>query len=169
MPQEIDVRPAERQDLPRVQAIHQHYVSLGSATLEEEPRPAQAWQALLDRLAEGSLPFLVTAADDTVTGFIYAAPMHPGPAHRHVAQVSVYLAPDAVGRGVGSRLMSRFLQEARAAGLREIIALVNDMGSESTVRFLKRHGYTEAGRLRGMGMKDGQAIDTLLLQRSLGH
>ncbi|MFK4105661.1 GNAT family N-acetyltransferase [Streptomyces sp. NPDC019531] len=166
-PTSIEIRPAEREDLPRAQEIHRHYVVAGYATLEEEPLPLEAWHALHGRLTGARLPFLVAAADGAVVGFVYATPVHPGPAHRHVVQVSLYLAPDTIRKGVGSLLLCRLLDEVRTVGVREAVGLINDVDSEPTVAFFRSHGFTQVGRLQGVGLKHGRTVDTILMQRSL--
>ncbi len=59
------------------------------------------------------------------------------------------------------------LDAARAAGARQVIAVVADGGDESSVRLHRAFGFVEAGRLRSVGFKHGRWLDTLLLQADL--
>ncbi len=50
----------------------------------------------------------------------------PRPAYRHTVEDSIYVAPDAVGCGVGGRLLDELLTECTRAGVREVIAVIVD-------------------------------------------
>ena len=80
---------------------------------------------------------------------------------------SVYVAPSALGQGCGTELMDELLVACRAAGLREVIAVIADTGDPASVELHRRFGFTDAGRLVRVGVKHGRRVDTLLLQRSL--
>lgn len=80
---------------------------------------------------------------------------------------SVYVAPSALGQGCGTELMDELLVACRAAGLREVIAVIADTGDPASVELHRRFGFTDAGRLVGVGFKHDRWVDTLLMQRSL--
>jgi L-amino acid N-acyltransferase YncA len=100
------VRPAERADLKAVSDIYAHYVHHSVATFDSAPRPAADWQRLLDDLAAHGLPFLVAEVSGSVAGFAYAAPWRTKPAYRYTVENTIYLAPEATGRGLGAALLA---------------------------------------------------------------
>ncbi|UCM91438.1 GNAT family N-acetyltransferase [Streptomyces marincola] len=158
------VRPARTGDLPAVAGIHRHYVLHSVATFEEEPHSVARWRARYDELSRLGLPFLVADADGGVAGYACAGPWRPKPAYRHTAEVSVYLAPGRTGRGLGTALLGRLVEDCAAAGLHSLVAVIAEPGGDASVALHRRLGFTPAGRLAEVGYKHGRLLDTALMQ-----
>ncbi|MFD5202420.1 GNAT family N-acetyltransferase [Streptomyces sp. NPDC058375] len=163
------IRPAAPADLDAVAEIYTYYVRHTVITFEETPPPAAAWHQRLDDLAARSLPFLVAALSGEVVGYAYAAPWRPKPAYRHTVENSIYLAPDRTGRGLGGALLEALLTACAGAHVRQMIAVIADTGTDASVALHRRYGFTDAGRLAAVGYKHDRWIDTVLMQRTLGH
>ncbi|QLH22787.1 GNAT family N-acetyltransferase [Streptomyces sp. Rer75] len=166
------IRPAGHADLKAVADIYTHYVRHSVITFDETPRSAADWEQLLGDLTVRGLPFLVAELSGDVVGFAYAAPWRPKPAYRYTVEDTIYLAPDATGRGLGSALLSRLIADAERAGKRTMIAVIADTGgdgtgSDASTALHRRFGFTDAGRLTAVGRKHGRWVDTALLQRPL--
>jgi phosphinothricin acetyltransferase len=80
---------------------------------------------------------------------------------------SVYVAPWASRRGLGTALLGALLSACSAAQVREVIAVIADTGDPASAELHRRHSFVEAGRLTGVGFKHGRRLDTLLFQCSL--
>ena len=89
------------------------------------------------------------------------------PAYRHTVEDSVYVAPHAVGRGVGGRLLDALLDECARSGIREVVAVIVDADGAASLALHRNRGFVDAGRLTAVGFKHGRWLDTVLLQRSL--
>ncbi|MCD7439701.1 GNAT family N-acetyltransferase [Streptomyces lincolnensis] len=162
------IRPATPCDLKAVAEIFTHYVLHTVATFEETPPTVADWERRLDELTGRGLPFLVAESEGAVAGFAYAAPWRPKPAYRYTVEDTIYLAPDATGRGLGAALLGTLVTESARAGMRRMIAVVADTGSDASLALHRRFGFTDAGHLVEVGHKHGRWIDTHLLQRDLG-
>ncbi|UNZ21931.1 N-acetyltransferase [Streptomyces sp. 891-h] len=113
------------------------------------------------------MPFLVAELNGEVAGYAYAAPWRPKPAYRYTVEDSVYLVPDVTGRGLGSALLGAVLTQCAQAGMRQMVAVIADTGSDASTALHKRFGFTHAGRLTAVGHKQGRWVDTVLMQRNL--
>lgn len=164
---QVAVRPATPSDLKAVAGIYAHYVRHSVATFEEIPPTAAHWEGRLDDLAERQLPFLVAESDGTVLGFAHASPWRPKPAYRNTVEDTIYLAPDATGRGLGTLLLEAVVAESARVGMRQMIAVIADTGSDASRELHRRFGFTDAGHLVEVGHKHGRWIDTFLMQRPL--
>ena len=164
------VRAAVPADAEQVAAIFAHYVATSLATFEEVAPTASDWRRRLDDLTRRSLPFLVadTVGGGSVCGFAYASPWRPKPAYRYTVEDTVYLSPGHTGRGIGSALLGALLAGCASAGARQVIAVIADTGSDASAALHRRFGFTQAGRLSGVGRKHGRWIDTVLMQKDLG-
>lgn len=163
----MPTRTATAEDLPAVAEIYAHYVLTSVATFELEPPDDAEWRRRFEAIVGAGLPFLVTERDGVVAGYAYCAPWKTRPAYAGTVEDSVYVSPSAVGRGCGTELMRELLDACRAAGLREVIAVIADTGDPASIELHRRFGFTDAGRLVRVGVKHGRRVDTLLLQRSL--
>lgn len=163
----MQVRAAVPADMARVAAIYAHYVATSVATFEEDPPPPDYWHNRLAELTERNLPFLVAEDASEILGYSFASPWRPRPAYRFTAEDSVYVAPGQGGRGVGSALLKPLLDQCATAGVRRVIAVIADTGSDASRALHSRFGFTEAGVLNQVGYKHGRWLDTLLMQRQL--
>src|SRR4051794_31290281 len=124
------VRPATPDDMDAVAAIFSHYVTTSVCTFEEQPPTRTDWLRRLDDLTGQGLPLLVAVVDGQVVGYGYATPWRLKPAYRFTAEDSVYLAPGWTGRGLGSALLRTVLDACARAGVRQVIAVIADTGSD---------------------------------------
>jgi len=161
------IRPATPDDAAAIAAIYAHYVEHTVATFDLTAPDAAWWTAKLADLTAAGWPFLVAEDADELAGFAYVAPWRVKPAYQQTVEDTIYLAPGRTGRGIGRALMSALLDRARAAGARQVIAVVADGGDPSSVRLHGAFGFVAVGRLRAVGFKHGRRLDTLLLQADL--
>jgi L-amino acid N-acyltransferase YncA len=163
----VAIYPATPADLERVAGIFAHYVRNTVVTFETAPPAVADWHRRLDDLAGLGLPFLVARAGGEVAGYAYAGPWRRQPAYRHTAEDSVYLAPGRTGQGLGRALLGPLLARCADAGVRQVVAVIADAGSEASIALHRSFGFVDAGRLSGVGHKHGAWIDTVLMQRNL--
>ena len=151
------IRPVSAVDAPRIAAIYNHYVRESVVTFEEEP-VAEAEMAR--RIAETSAqyPYLVTEADGVVAGYACASSWKRRSAYRFAAESTIYLAPDAQGRGLGRPLYVALLAAMKARGLHCAIGGIALPNPES-IRLHEKLGFTPIGRFREVGWKFNRRID----------
>lgn len=114
--------------------------------------------------------FAWLAAEDQgrVLGYAYANLFHKRPAYRFSVEDSIYLAPDAIGRGIGKRLLTTLLARCEARGCRQMIAVIGDSANTASIGLHAALGFRFAGLLRATGWKHGRWVDTVMMQRELG-
>jgi phosphinothricin acetyltransferase len=168
------IRPAVPADLPAIAAIYAEAVRNGTASYELEPPSLAEMTRRFEALAGGSYPYLVAEADDValgdgaVLGYAYAGPFRPRPAYRFMVEDSIYLAPQARGRGLGRLLLERLVEAVRELGFRQMVAVIGDgFAGSASVRLHERMGFRHAGGLTASGYKHGRWLDTIFMQLSL--
>jgi L-amino acid N-acyltransferase YncA len=164
---DITIRRTVADDLDDIGRIYAHHVQTGVATFELDAPDQTEWQHRLQSVTDRGLPFLTATLDGRIAGYAYCAPWKTRPAYRHTVEDSIYLAPDAVGRGIGGRLLDVLLTECTGAGVREVIAVIVDADGAASLALHRNRGFVDAGRLSAVGFKHGRWLDTVLLQRSL--
>lgn len=172
------VRPLAAADLEAVARIYAHYVTDSTATFETVPMTVADWAEKAEDIARRGWPFLVAVEEDgdsggnsggggAVIGFAYATFWRARPAYDRTVEETIYLDDAATGRGIGTQLLTAVLDGARAAGARQVLAVVSDYGAEGSFALHHRVGFEQVGHLRNIGEKLGQRLGTYLLQKSL--
>ena len=161
----ISIRPAETGDLPRITAIYAHAVTNGTASYELEPPSGEEMAVRFDTLAKGGFPYIIAENSDGIVGYAYAGPFRPRRAYRFMVEDSIYLAPEAQGRGVGKLLLARLIEDCAALGFRQIAAVIGDGATNAaSVKLHEKAGFRHVGTLQGSGYKHGRWLDTVFMQ-----
>ena len=160
------VRPAALTDLPAITAIYADAVAHGTATFDVDPPEPGDLRRRFEELR--GFPYLVAERDGRVLGYAYAAPFRLRRAYASTVEDSVYLAPDARGRGIGRQLLESLIVASEADGHRAMVALIGDSESASSIGLHAACGFTKAGVLRSVGFKHGRWLDVVLMERRLG-
>lgn len=165
---ELVIREVAAHDIPRITAIYNHYVRTATVTFDEVDSTEDAWADKAARIRAAGIPFLVAAsAEGDLLGYALGQPWSPKSAYRLTVENSIYLAPEAAGRGIGTRLLAAFLDAARAAGLHQVIAVIADEGADASLALHRRAGFVDAGHLTRTGLKFGRQIGVRFLQLEL--
>jgi phosphinothricin acetyltransferase len=162
------IRPSRDADVPAITAIYGHHVLHGTGTFETTP-PTESEMAArrADVLAKG-LPWLVMEDGGRVVGYAYCQQFRPRPAYRYAAEDSIYLHPDAAGKGWGKQLLAEMMRQAQAAGMRKLIAVIGDSGNAASIGVHRALGFTDAGVIRSCGWKFGRWLDIVIMEKGLG-
>ncbi len=169
-PRRILVRPCFEQDIEQVTLIYGHHVLTGAGTFELAP-PSQAemherWSAVVTN----GWPYLVASPADDLTrvlGFAYAAPFRPRAAYARTFEDSIYVAPSAMGQGIGTFLIADLLLMLRDDDVREVIAVIGDSGNAASIALHKTAGFTHQGVIKNVGYKFERWVDVVFMQKSL--
>lgn len=160
------VRTATIVDAEAIAAIYAPQVLHGTASFETEPPDAVAMAARMARVIGAGWPWLV-AEDGGVLGYAYAAQFRDRPAYAATCENSVYVAAGAHGRGIGTALLGALVEAARAAGFREMVAVIGDSGNDASRRLHAACGFRDVGVLTSVGFKFGRWLDVVYMQRTL--
>lgn len=162
------IRAAEPRDLPDVREIHTHYVRNSSVTFDPAAFTFARWKQRYDEVRRRGLPFLV--ADNPsgqILGYALVDPWNPRDRSNHVVEDSIYLGAASGGKGLGRALMEALLAECRAAGVREVIAVIADRQAEASIRLHERLGFEEVGRMGKVGYKYDRWLGTVTMRLRL--
>jgi phosphinothricin acetyltransferase len=161
------VRPATAADVSAIAAIYHHHAVHGLGTFEEAGPPESEMAARMAAVQDKGLPYLVAEKDGAILGFAYAGPFRARSAYRYTAEDSVYIAPEAIGQGVGRALLSAVLTACESLGVRQITAVIGDSGNAASIGLHQALGFTHAGAFTGVGYKHGRWVDVVFMQKAL--
>ena len=162
------IRPSRDQDIPAITAIYAHHVLNGTGTFETVPPTDQDMAIRRADVLSKELPFLVAEEDGRILGFAYCNWFKPRPAYRYSAEDSIYMADGERGRGAGKQLLAALAEQAQAAGVRKLIAVIGDSANQGSVRVHEAVGFAAVGVLKSCGWKFGKWLDVVLMEKALG-
>jgi phosphinothricin acetyltransferase len=162
------LRPCRADDIAAIQALYAHHVLHGTATFELIPPDTAEISHRWQRGTAAGLPWLVATSAGRLRGYAYAAPFRDRPAYRFTLEDSVYVAPNALGAGLGRALLTELIAQTTGSGYRQMLALIGDSGNAASIALHGRLGFRHAGTLEAVGYKFGRWLNVVLMQRALG-
>ncbi|QEO13464.1 N-acetyltransferase family protein [Agromyces intestinalis] len=167
-PFEFAIRDAVAADLPSVREIYNYYVANSTVTFDEDTMSLREWKQKFAYLHKLGMPFLVAESPTgQLLGYALVSPWRQKRAYRFTVENSIYLGPAASGKGLGKALLAELIARSKAAGLKEMIAVIADQGAEGSIALHEKFGFTEIGRMGKVGFKFDRWLGTVLMQRSL--
>ncbi|UXN65305.1 GNAT family N-acetyltransferase [Phyllobacterium sp. A18/5-2] len=162
---QIHIRPAQPADLGPITEIYRDAVLHGTATYEIDPPDQEEMTRRFHAITTGGFPYIVGELDGTVIGYAYASYFRTRPAYWWTVEDSIYIAPEAKGKGLGKALLRQLVVDCTALGFRQFIAVIGDGHDNSaSVRLHARAGFKHSGTIKGSGFKHGRWLDTVLMQ-----
>ena len=165
----MQIEPATSSDAAQMADIYGHHVLHGTASFEQVPPSVADMAARLAKVQAAGAPWLAArGGHGELLGYAYASQFRDRPAYRFACENSVYIRHDRRGEGIGRALLALLIVEAERAGFRQMIAVIAG-AQPASARLHAAFGFAEAGRMRSVGRKHGQWLDTLYMQRPLGE
>ncbi|MFC8430670.1 GNAT family N-acetyltransferase [Streptomyces sp. NPDC057253] len=170
---EVQVRPGVEGDLVALTALYNHYVRETPITFDtavltpEERRP---W--LLSHPEDGPYRLMVAADTDStgssqrILGYATSSPFRAKAAYATSVEVTIYLAPDAGGRGIGTLLYKALFEALAGEDLHRAYAGIAQPNEAST-RLHERFGFRYVGTYREVGRKFGRYWDVAWYEKDL--
>ncbi|MFF3933458.1 GNAT family N-acetyltransferase [Streptomyces hirsutus] len=171
------VRPGAEGDLTALTDLYNRYVRETAITFDttvltpEERRP---W--LLSHPVDGPYRLMVATApaaaptatgnSEQILGYATSSPFRAKPAYATSVETTVYVAPDAGGRGIGTLLYSALFEALAGEDLHRAYAGIAQPNEAST-RLHQRFGFRHTGTYREVGRKFGRYWDVAWYEKEL--
>ncbi|TPW76603.1 GNAT family N-acetyltransferase [Schumannella soli] len=163
-----ELRAAEPGDVPDMLEIYNHYVANTTVTFDEDPLTLKEMRSKLSAVRKLGYPWIAAVTPSgQLIGYAYVFPWKPKAAYRFTVENSIYLRPASTGKGLGKALLAALIAESKAAGIKEIIAVIADRGAEASIAMHEKQGFKQTGHMGKVGFKFGRWLGTVLLQKSL--
>ena len=162
------IRPAVPADLPHVREIYNHYVMNSTVTFDEKPITLAGMRKKFSAVERLGFPFIVAESPSgQILGYAYVYPWKEKAAFRYTVENSIYLGPASTGKGLGKVLLGELITRSKAAGIKEIIAIIADKGADGSIKIHKDYGFKDVGHMGRVGFKFGRWLGTYMMQKSL--
>lgn len=164
---EILIRAAERNDLPRLTEIYNHYVINTPITFDLEPWSVERRLVWFEQFANaGRYRLVVSEQDGLVTGYAGTTRFRPKAAYETTVETTIYCAPDAAGRGIGTKLYAALFASLAFEDVHRIVAGYAPPNPASAALH-ERFGFRPVGTFSENGYKFGRYWDVCWMERPL--
>jgi phosphinothricin acetyltransferase len=155
----LKIESMQPHDWEAVRAIYEEGIDTGQATFETAVPSWEEWDA--GKLAD---PRLVIRLKDTIVGWAALSPVSKRPVYAGIAEVSIYVAADVRGRGVGKALLRELISRSERCGLWMLQAVMFPE-NRASVALHRACGFRIVGIREKIGRHHGIWRDTIFLER----
>lgn len=160
------IRPATPADADALARIYNHYITNTIVTFEEAAIDSADMARRVAEVVAAELPWIVVEQEGLVLGYAYASNWKRRTGYRFSVESTVYLAPEATGKGLGTTLYERLLA-ILAEGPAHLAIGGIALPNAASVALHERLGFEKVAHFREVGFKFGEWIDVGYWQRTL--
>ena len=158
------LRIATEADIPAILGIYAPYILHTTATFEYTVPSPEEFTARF-RGITAQFPWLVWEEQGRVLGYAYGSAPYERAAYQWSGEISVYIAPEAQGRGIGKQLCSAVEAILWRQGYRVIYAIITEENTGS-LAFHKKLGYRTRAVFPGCGLKFGRFLGVVWMEKA---
>jgi L-amino acid N-acyltransferase YncA len=167
MPSNISIRHAVASDAAAIADIYNEAIRTTTATFDTEPKTAEDRLQWLDAHDERH-PVFVAQLDGQIAGWASLTKWSDRPAYDQTAETSFYVGEAFRGRGIGSALKERLIEEARRLGFHTLLARAAGE-SLASIHINESFGFRHIGTMKEVGFKFGRRLDVHVMQLMLAE
>ncbi|HKJ68124.1 MAG TPA: GNAT family N-acetyltransferase [bacterium] len=156
---DIRIEPMTPDDWEMVRKIYREGIDTGQATFETEVPDWETWDTQHLKKCR-----LVARSREFILGWAALSPISERCIYGGVAEVSIYVAATARGKGVGKQLLQALIAASERVGIWTLQAGVFPENQPS-LALCKSCGFRLVGYRERIGRLHGQWRDVLLLER----
>ena len=159
------IRIAQNRDIPAILDIYAPYVQNTTVSFEYEVPTLEAFTRRFQTIT-AQFPWLVWEEDGAILGYAYASAPFSRAAYQWCAEPTVYLRPEARGRGIARSLYAVLEEILIRQGYQVLYALVCEE-NKASMRFHEKQDYHIAARFPGIGFKMGRWLSLIWFEKRL--
>jgi len=151
------IRKVNSGDIKQICSIYNYYIEKTVITFEEIPVSETEMENRIKSIT-ASFPWFVYEIDDQVAGYAYAGKWKERSAYRFSAESTIYIRNDFTGKGIGSELYKRLLEELKSANIHAVIGIIA-LPNEKSQKIHEKFGFRKAGHIAEAGFKFNTWLD----------
>ena len=161
------IRHAQHADVSEIFAIYNHYIVNTHITFHIEPLTLEQRVCWFEQFSDmGRHQCFVATLNSELIGWASSTPFKDRAAYETSVETSLYLAPQATGRGIGGGIYGTLMAALVRANVHRAYAFVSQPNPAS-VRLHERSGFVCMGRYHEVGRKFGRFWDVAVYERKM--
>ena len=159
------IRQAMAQDIPQILNIYAPYVENTAISFEYTVPSLEAFTQRFLGITK-DFPWLVWEEDGKILGYCYGSRPFERAVYQWNAEASIYLSPEAQGKGIGKALYAELETLLQQQGYKKVYAIITT-ANEASVAFHRAVGYRETATFPNCGYKFGNWYGTIWMEKEL--
>jgi phosphinothricin acetyltransferase len=160
------IRPVTSQDAAALAAIYNYYVENTTITFEEAPIAPEIMNERVDEVTAAHLPWLVAEEGGKIVGYACASKWKGRSAYRFSVEISVYLTPETVSKGWGTKLYTELFASLREGSIHTVIGGIA-LPNPASVALHEKFGMRKVAHFLEVGFKFKHWVDVGYWQTTL--
>ncbi|MDD9270209.1 GNAT family N-acetyltransferase [Paenibacillus sp. GCM10023248] len=161
----IHFKPLESSDIPALMDIYNYFVMNSTASFHTEPVELSEFTESVVHTNPRFQTYVITLDDDDeLQGYVQVMPHKKKQAYSTTGEVTIYLQPSCVGRGVGSAAIQFIEAFAKEHGFHSLISTICAENKPS-IHMFSKNGYSQCAHFREVGFKWGKFLDIVTYQK----
>jgi phosphinothricin acetyltransferase len=164
----VTVRPADVKDLGQLNDLYNRYVLETHFTFDIEPMTLESRREWFDHYSStGRHRVVVGVSDGSVIGYACSSRWRPKPAYETSVEASIYVAPEAVGRGIGTRLYEELFKQLQGEDVHRALAGIA-LPNQASIALHERFGFKRVAHFTEQGRKFDRYWDVGWYEKAMG-
>lgn len=170
----MTIRDATVEDAGSLLGIYGYYVENTAISWEWETPTLEEFRGRIQRIQK-RYPYLVALKDGVVVGYAYAGPFVGRRAYDWSCELTIYLALEAKGNGLGRALYEELEHRLKQMGILNLYACIgypevdDEYVTKNSAQFHEHMGFTLAGTFHKCGYKFGRWYDMIWMEKIIGE
>lgn len=164
----VSVRAAGEEDLGGINDLYNEYVRTAHYTFDVDPMSSDARREWFSHYGDSGRHRVLVAVDgDQVVGYASSGTYRVKAAYETSIETSIYLAPEATGMGIGTKLYAALFEALAGEDVHRAYAGIS-LPNPASIALHERFGFKRAGHFSEQGRKFGRYWDVAWYEKALG-
>ena len=152
------IRKAKQSDAQSIADIYNHYIAHTVITFEDSSVSDEDIAHRIQETQDAGLPWIVAQHADNVVGYAYASKWKGRCAYRYAVEVTVYLSPNVVAKGLGTALYRALFAELKAMSIHVAMGGIS-LPNPASIALHEKFGMKKVAHFEQVGYKFDQWVD----------
>jgi L-amino acid N-acyltransferase len=158
----LNILRATIEHIGSITNIYNEAVLNSTATFDTEVKSVEEQRLWFNEHSD-KYPILVAKENDLIIGWASLSRWSGRCAYADTAEISIYIKDNYRGKGIGTKLLQKVLEEGRNGGLHTVLARIVE-GSDASIRLHKKAGFEYIGIMKEVGKKFDMLLDVHIMQ-----
>ena len=158
----LNISRATLEHIKSITDIYNEAVLNSTATFDTEVKSVDEQRLWFNEHSD-KYPILIAEENDIIVGWASLSRWSGRCAYADTAEISIYIKDDYRGKGIGTMLIQKILEEGRNGGLHTVLARIAE-GSDVSIRLHKKAGFEYIGVMKEVGKKFDMLLDVHMMQ-----
>jgi len=156
------------EDVHRISVIdiYNHYIENSFAAYPEMKVDYKFFDLMLEKTKGYPAFTIINCSSKKIVGFCYLKAYHPFPVFNETAEITYFIEPSEVGKGIAKKALQVMEEKGREMGIKQILASISSLNDQS-LSFHQKNGFKECGKFNKIIKKNGIYFDIIWMQKEL--